>query len=274
MKVNFSWSKHTHKGEFPEEKLADGREKQTQSVKTRRQTLKKWSVTIKHHIQRPHGTDSMSHMVRKENIQRKYKAEKYNETGAAAFFFCYVEHCRLQDDVAAAAPHSLSRLSVTLFLNRKKRSAPQIMPWNNSHEAAAADAVLFLSGKHKNSRNSVSSEEKNWDFFFLLFKCWKTEMGLGCRPRWLWLSDAEARIEGPAGDHQTPSKQWQRLIGRCYTGIFQKAERMSDSARDTQTSRRRRLMWKLEGQWCEHTHTLRLVCVWLLMLRLKVSSRH
>lgn len=55
--------------------------------------------------------------MRKENIQRKYKAEKYNETGAAAFFFiCYVGHCRLLDDVAAAAPHSLSLSSFSNFI--------------------------------------------------------------------------------------------------------------------------------------------------------------
>lgn len=91
--------------------------------------------------------------MRKENIQRKDKAEKYNETGAAAFFFATLDIviCGMMWLLLLRIlSRSLSRLSVTLFLHR-----------NSSHEEAAADVFLFLSGKHKNSRNSASFEKKN-----------------------------------------------------------------------------------------------------------------
>lgn len=68
----------------------------------------------------------MSHLMRKENIQRKYKAEKYNETGAAAFFFATLDIvvC-LMMWLLLLRILSLSRLSVTLFLHREKFSSAE-----------------------------------------------------------------------------------------------------------------------------------------------------
>lgn len=134
----------------------------------------------------------MSHMMRKENIQSKCKAVKYNETGAAFCFFVFLLRLTLSSAgwcgccCSAFAPSSFSDY---IFAPRKF-SVPANMPWNNSHEAAAADVVLFLSGKHKNSRNSASS----FHFFcFCSSNAGRLRLGLSCRPRWLWLSDAEGR---------------------------------------------------------------------------------
>lgn len=112
-------------------------------------------------------------------------------------FFCYVEHCRLQEDVAAAAPSPLSLSSFPNFifaprkiqLRKIRRETTATRQWQQTWSCFSAGStkipgILRVRGKKKTSF---------FFFYFLLFKCWKTEMGLGRRPRWLWLSEAEGR---------------------------------------------------------------------------------
>lgn len=86
-------------------------------------------------------------------------------------FFCYVEHCRLQEDVAAAAPSPLSLSSFPNFifaprkiqLRKIRRETTATRQWQQTWSCFSAGStkipgILRVRGKKKTS-----------SFFFLLF---------------------------------------------------------------------------------------------------------